>query len=75
MPSKWLRKKAYANSLGVSERTISRWIAMGLPSAKVGGGARLIHVDRADAWLESFMAPDDTAAIEATVDDILRDLR
>ena len=51
---KWMRRKEFAKYAGdVGERTVAKWLKMGMPSAKIGGGTRLIHVDQADAWFET----------------------
>ncbi len=72
---KWMRRKDFAKYAGnVGERTVAKWIKMGLPSAKIGGGTRLIHVDQADAWLENFMVKD-SENIDAIVDDIMEGLK
>jgi excisionase family DNA binding protein len=48
----YLRARALASRLGISERTIRRWIADGiLPSVKIGG-ARLVS----EAGLDSLLA-------------------
>ena len=68
----WKRRKAFAEYADVGERTVAKWLKMGLPSAKIGG-TRLIHVDQADAWLEGFMVKD-SGNVDAIVNDILESL-
>ncbi len=75
MLSGWMRKKPFAEYTNVSERTVSRWLNMGLPSAKVGGGTRLIHVEKANAWLEQFMVDDPSESIDLMVNDIMEGLK
>ncbi len=75
MESSWMRRKQFAKYIGVSQRTVARWLDMGLPSAKIGGGTRLIHVDKADAWLEEFMVNDPSESIDLIVSDIMEDLQ
>ncbi len=70
----WMRRKAFAQYVGVGERTVARWLNMGLPSAKIGGGSRLIHIERANAWMEQFMVKDESENINNMVDDIMKGL-
>ncbi len=56
----WMRRKAFAQYVGVGERTVARWLNMGLPSAKIGGGTRVIHIEKANAWMEQFMVVGDS---------------
>jgi excisionase family DNA binding protein len=69
-----MRRKAFAQYVGVGERTVSRWLKMGLPSAKINGGSRLIHVEQADEWIEQFMIKDDSANVNDLVDGIMKEL-
>ncbi len=75
MKNGWMRKKAFAEYAGVGQRTVARWLDMGLPSAKIGGGTRLIHIEKADAWLEQFMVADPSESIDSMVNEILEDLQ
>ncbi len=75
MEKRWMRKKAFAAYADVSERTVANWLNMGLPSAKVAGGTRLIHLEKADAWLEQFMVADPSESIDSMVNEILEDLQ
>lgn len=70
MQPQWMRRKAFAEYCGVGERTVARWLTMGLPSAKIAKGTRIIHVDRANAWLEQFMVKDGSTVVDEMVADI-----
>ncbi len=75
MTQLWMRKKPFAKATGVSQRTVARWLNMGLPSAKVGGGTRLIHVEKANAWLEEFMETDASENSEKLIEEIMKDFK
>jgi excisionase family DNA binding protein len=47
----WATKGEIADHCRVSERTIERWLAQGLPSRK-WGGARRFRLSEVEAWLE-----------------------
>lgn len=54
-PSKWMNKREAADYLGVSVRTLSRWMSnekMNFPIRRIGG---LVRTNRAllDAWVDS----------------------
>ncbi len=74
MKQLWMRKKPFAIATGVSPRTVARWLNMGLPSAKIGR-TRLIHVEKANAWLEEFMVNDPSESIDLMVNDIMEDFK
>ena len=61
MTARYLRARAVAALLGVSERTVRRWIAVGIiPSVKVGG-TRLIsmaELERHTRGLTASLLPD-----------------
>jgi len=46
-----LTKKALAAKWGVSERTVERWVEMGLPTRNVFGSVRIAPTD-ADEWMQ-----------------------
>ncbi len=71
----WRGRKAFAEYAGVSPRTVSRWIKLGLPFAQVAGGNPIIHLEKADAWLEQFMVNDPSESIDLMVNDIMEDLQ
>jgi len=75
MTPAWMRKKAFAQYVGVGERTVSKWLAMGIPSAKVAGGTRLINVEMANDWLKRFMVEPESDRIEREVDELLQDFQ
>ncbi len=70
----WMRQNDFAKYAGVGRSTVIRWFKMGLPFAKIGR-TRLIHVDKADAWLEQFMVDDPSESIDSMVNDIMEDLQ
>ncbi|WP_417525587.1 hypothetical protein [Marinovum sp.] len=45
-----MRKKTLAAKWGVSERTVERWIADGLPTRNVFGSVRIAPTD-AEKWM------------------------
>lgn len=46
----WTRKRELAQHLGVSQRTIERWMKKGLPHRKFG--CVLFQIPLCEAWLE-----------------------
>lgn len=75
MTPAWMRKRAFAKYAGVGEQTVSKWLAMGIPSAKVAGGSRLINVEMANDWLKKFMVEPESDRIEREVDELLQDFQ
>ena len=56
-----LTKKALAANWNISERTVERWIAAGLPTRNVFGSVRIAPVDAEEWTRQDFMAREDAA--------------
>jgi excisionase family DNA binding protein len=53
----WLTLADVADELGVSSRTVMRWVERGqLPAVVLPGGRKRVHRDTFDAWLAGLPA-------------------
>ena len=65
----WFRVKQAAQYCGISERTLSEWLRMGLRRAKVGG---CVLIKR--EWLDEFIEKSEVESEAARVDKIVNEM-
>ena len=74
MNTAWKKPTEFADYMGMSRRTIWRWMEMGLPYAKIGG-TRLISIEQADAWINDHVQRDDNDRFSAIVEELTGNLK